>query len=69
MPFNKNLRGARTYAWPADDKYRDNYDKIFSKKPELVPCEHEWHMFIDREGWYCYKCRVEKKDTSQPVTE
>lgn len=26
-----NLRGAFMYAPPSDDKYRDNYDRIFGK--------------------------------------
>lgn len=39
MPFNKNLRGAKTYAYPASEKYRDNYENTFGKNRAKIARE------------------------------
>lgn len=58
--FKKNFRGATTYAMPASDKYRDNYDRIFGKKD--APAE-EPSTEVNADGitvWTC--CQVQEDE-------
>lgn len=44
MAHLKNYRGATNYFFPANQDYRDNYDRIFGKKDKATAgaCEHEF---------------------------
>ena len=55
--IKKNLRGAQLYAPPHSKDYRDNYDRIFGKRPEPgVPCEHAKAASNEAGEVWCERC-------------